>query len=191
LQVNKIIKEITKEIKKVWSDQWIKFVEKCSKSTSTRPYWAKINQIRTGKVGGLMPNLKLNGCKYETDSHKAEILSELLASTFINSETVTEEKNVKVSNTADNFVNSSDSTNWGFELVQINEVVSALIHLNTNTAPGKDGILRNVKEHLILVHLSAYKNNESKPLREYPSKFLERSGSQYDFKERGLLARPK
>jgi hypothetical protein len=71
--INKLTKDIKVEIKKVRSEQWMKFLEKCHKTTSSRTFWAKIIQVRSGKTGGSIPTLKMDGMKFETSSEKAKV----------------------------------------------------------------------------------------------------------------------
>jgi hypothetical protein len=62
-EINRITKQIKEEIKKVRSDQWMRFLDKCSKTKSSKPIWNKINQLRTGKAGCQIPTLKYSGKK--------------------------------------------------------------------------------------------------------------------------------
>jgi exonuclease III len=154
-EINRITKDIKEEIKKIRSDNWIKFLDKCSKSNSTKPFWNKINQVREGKSGSSMPTLKMNGLKYETDQDKANILSRLLRDTFVNTEAVTTEQEAKVDARIEEFIRGVNDTNWDYKVVQAEEVVNVLSHLNAETACGKDGIfnvmLKNISYFFVLI----------------------------------------
>jgi hypothetical protein len=110
----------------------MKFLEKCNGSSSSRPFWNKINQIRTGKTGGSIPTLRMNGMQLETNKEKAKILSETLANTFANDEETTEEQEAKVEKTINDFIRTTDFRNWGLELVHIVDVINVLKELSVN-----------------------------------------------------------
>jgi hypothetical protein len=74
----------------------MKFLNKCSKTNSSKPIWNKINQTRTGKVSSSIPSLKMHNVRYETDSEKAKIMSNVLKDTFTNTEMIPVEQEEKV-----------------------------------------------------------------------------------------------
>ncbi len=64
--------------------EWQDFIKKIGPNpVSSRPYWQRINRLRTGKnKTSNIPYLKFNDKKYENDNDKANLFKDILKDTF-------------------------------------------------------------------------------------------------------------
>jgi hypothetical protein len=85
---NLLTRTIREEIKQNKNESWQKFSQKFLKNpTSSKPFWAKINKLRSDKVkSGSIPSFFEKGQVYKNDEEKANLFTTHLVKTFRESE---------------------------------------------------------------------------------------------------------
>ena len=149
-EFNSISKKIDKEIERIRTEQWQKFMSKLPKNhTSSLPYWREINKYRKKKVNSTYPTLEYNSNKYENDEQKAHLFGQILGEVFTNTQE-TNEFHSKIINNNKKFFEQKKSELEGKkeEKVSIAELWQIIKKLNRNSAAGEDAI-----HNIMLVNL--------------------------------------
>ena len=80
---NKQSAEIKLAIKDYREKTWKNFLSKLGPNPiSSRPFWSKINRVRSSKKSPSIPTLVINNVKFETNLEKANFFASILSETF-------------------------------------------------------------------------------------------------------------
>ena len=160
-EYNRLTNELQERICAHRSAQWDAFIEKLGpRPSSTRPFWQKINQIRSGTRTS-NNNVKLNrpdGTSTTNDEEKATTFARLLESTFRGSTAKSDEKHCQ--HVEGELLQALNRMSVGrFDPVTTAELKKLIARLPMNSAAGASGIhnmlLRKLPDHFIwlVVHL--------------------------------------
>ena len=138
-EFNQITKQIQLEIEKIRSEQWSRFLEICGKNpTSSRPYWNKVNSMRSKKSKTSYPPLVKDSQTYSSDAEKAYLFSNILENIFTNNENIERTHKLMVDRTVQKFLNKKEKLS--LSRVTSYETNQIIKEITTNTSPGQDGI---------------------------------------------------
>jgi len=153
-KINSLVKIIKTKISEFRSEEWKDFIKKIGPNpVSSRPYWQRINRLRTGKSkASNIPDLKFNDKKYENDNDKANLFKDILKDTFqlSNDESFKDKdfySNVDSFINDDTYLNNYQSVNNVLDIT-MGELKEAIKACKSNTASGIDNIHNQMIKNL-------------------------------------------
>ena len=141
INLNKLTAQLRLKIRNHKDKVWADFIRKIGKNTtSSRPFWKKINKFRTGKARNKIPNLLINNKIIETDEDKGLVFRENLKETFqLNDENIDKKFNEEVEETVQGFLNNQ-TKNFKYEDITLKELKEAIHKCKDFSTPGPDNI---------------------------------------------------
>ena len=137
---NKLSGQLKNAIKLYTEENWTRFLGKLGPyPTSTRKFWAKINEAKSQKKSKTIPTLKFENVLFKSDEDKANLFAKRLSETFTD-DANSPDFDAQFYSFVEDFVKNYDFSDNDFPKVTLSELEEVIKSLKIGSSPGEDGI---------------------------------------------------